>query len=279
MNAIKILLAFVFLAIGAEELTAQYRYRYLRVGISGGATNYLGDLDDDEPWKFTKPGVGINATYRFNALLWGRVSFFQGWMGADDAESNDFYRRQRNLNFRSQIQEFSAQLVVDFAPSYRSYRYRPKVTPYIFGGIALFNYNPQGRLGDVWYDLHTIGTEGQYLGPPYPEPYSLTQYAIPMGFGLRFAVGNKVDLEIESGVRKTFTDYLDDVSSAYPDLDEMQDRFGPVAATLADPSDRTVFPDGIRAIRGDATQSDWYIYTNISLNVILDWNRCPVHRR
>lgn len=276
MKVLHILVALAMLAVGSQELSAQYRYKYVRVGVSGGATNYFGDLDDDEPWKFTKPGFGLNASYRFNGILWGRASYFQGWLGADDAQSSDLNRNRRNLNFRSTVQEFSAQLVVDFAPSYRAYRYRPKVTPYMFGGISIFRFAPQGRIGDEWFDLHTIGTEGQYLGGSVnPNPYSLTQYAIPMGFGFRFALGTKIDLEIEAGVRKTFTDYLDDVSDRYPDLDEMADRFGPVARTLADPSDRSAYPNGVPGIRGDATQSDWYMYTSIGFNIILDWTRCP----
>lgn len=173
------------------------------------------------------------------------------------------------------------QLVIDFVPSTRRYQFRPNVTPYVFGGIAVFSFSPQALLNDRWEDLQPLGTEGQLLpdreSRNYPEAYGLTQYAIPMGAGLKFAISRRLDLELETGVRKTFTDYIDDVSGFYPDQNALRDH-NPKAFILSDRIDRDLYPDGaeaINGIRGDNTQDDWYIYTNISLNLILDFNRCP----
>lgn len=280
MKVLKSFFVLVLIFISTSELTAQYRYGYFRVGVSAGSTNYLGDLDDDLTFKFTKPGVGADVSYRFNPFMSARLGFFRGWVGASDANSNNRQRNRRNLSFRTPVTEANFQVVIDFIPTDRSYSHRAPYTPYVFGGIAVFSFNPQAEYAGRVYDLQPLGTEGQFLPDPtetYPEPYNLTQLSIPLGAGIRIAIADKFDLELETGFRKTFTDYLDDVSGLYPDQEELSAQ-NPLAAQLSDRIDRTVFPDGasiVNGIRGDRTQSDWYIYTNVRLNFILDWVKCP----
>jgi hypothetical protein len=266
--------------LSSQGLWAQYRYGYFRIGVSAGSTNYLGDLDDDFTFKFTKPGLGIDASYRISPVMSTRFQFFQGWIRGLDSTSTSEPRQRRNLSFRSPITEFSGQLVIDFVAVDRRYMHRPPYSPYIFGGLSVFSFNPQAQLNGQWYDLQPLGTEGQYLisqADEYPEPYALTQFAVPMGAGVRFAIGKKLDLEIETGFRKTFTDYLDDVSSRYPDLDALR-ASNPVAAALSDRIDLRQYPQGaavVNGIRGDRTQQDWYIYSCVRVCYILDWVRCP----
>lgn len=283
MKKLKYLLVCSLILLITQDLAAQYRYGYFRVGISAGGTNYLGDLDDDLTFKFQKPGVGVTGSYKFSPFMSTRLSFFKGWAKATDERNTDFARNRRNLSFRTPITEVSAQLVFDFLPSDRSFAYRPQVTPYVFGGLAIFSFNPQAQLGDEWIELQPLGTEGQYLPDPdgrYPEPYNLTQVSIPMGVGMRFALGRNWDMEIETGFRKTFTDYLDDVSNLYPDMDALRAQ-NPTAFLLSDRIDRSVFPEGAalaNGIRGDKTQDDWYIYTSVTVSMILDWVKCPTFR-
>jgi hypothetical protein len=53
----------------------------------------------------------------------------------------------------------------------------------------------------------------------YPDnkPYSLTQYNIPMGFGIKYFVSDRFNISSECLYRKSFTDYIDDVSTNYID--------------------------------------------------------------
>ena len=90
----------------------------------------------------------------------------------------------------------------------------------------MFNFNPQARKFDTntpfdndgnltnneWLDLQPLGTEGQYSSQ-YPEkdPYQLIQFAIPVGIGFKVSLSEKFSMAIEYGLRKTFTDYIDDV--------------------------------------------------------------------
>ena len=87
-----------------------------------------------------------------------------------------------------------------------------------------------------------------------------------MGLGIRVKITEKFDLNVEMGVRKTFTDYLDDVSGAYPDLNALAAQ-DPVAAALSDRIDPIEYPRGaafINGIRGEDTKADWYVISSIS---------------
>lgn len=259
-------------------------YRNLRVGVGLGITNYLGDLDDDLTFKFTQPGISITAATRVTPHISMRAGFFQGRINASDAKSTSAVRERRNISVRTPISELSLQMQVDFVPTTRRYAYRPRTTPYIFGGISVFTFNPQAKLSGKWVDLQPLGTEGQYLptrvnpktNVPYPAPYSRTQIAIPLGVGFRMRLTKRMDIEVESGFRKTFTDYLDDVSGRYaykPDLE----AYNPTAALLMDPP-TPAYPKGVwdlNGIRGRNTQDDWYIYSCFTLSYIVDRTRCP----
>jgi len=274
----------VFVLCFSQNLWAQLREGYLRVGVSMGITNYQGDLSDDHLSTLlaARPGFGITGSYHFSSVLSARLSLFHGRIEGKDANSNRPGKVRRNLSFRSSITEVSGQLVFDFIPTDRSYEYRPKLTPYGFMGISVFTFNPQAQLNGQWIELQPLGTEGQYLPDPdnrYPDPYNLAQISIPLGFGLRYAVGRLWNIELESGVRKTWTDYLDDVSTFYVDQENLQAQ-NPLAALLSSRTDLSQFPEGNPAgsIRGNPDNGDWYVYTNISISFIIDQVRCPSFR-
>mgnify|MGYP006267731617 CR=1 FL=1 len=262
-------------------LQAQFRYKYFSIGVSGGSTNYLGDLDDDFTFRFTKAGLGLDVKYRLNPFMSFRIGAFQGWARAADSTSNNIARARRNLHFRTRITDINAVMVFDFIPHDRRFNYRPNFVPYVFGGVALFMFNPEALYQGNWTALQPLGTEGQTLGEArYGQPYSLVQMAVPMGAGVRFAISDLLDVEVETGFRKTFTDYLDDVSGEYvggTDAQAMR-RENPTGYALMDRIDRAEYPEGalvVNGIRGDNTQTDWYIYTCVRLNLILDWVKCP----
>lgn len=284
MKLFKYLLACAAFLWFANDVSAQLRTKYFSVGVGLGATNYKGDLDDNFTLKFTKPGLAFFGAYKFHPHMSLRLGFSQGWMKASDAQAaRDIPRTRRNLSFRSPLTEASLVLVYEFFANDRKYQYRPQYTPYIFGGAAIFAFNPQAKLNDTWYDLQPLSTEGQGTSfcPECPEPYSLVQVSIPFGVGLRYRLTKKIDLNVEVGLRKTFTDYLDDVSGDYVDLDLLRAEKGEVAALLADRIDRSQYPEGAEfwnGIRGDRTQDDWYVISLVSASYILDWVVCPKFR-
>jgi len=265
-----------------STLYAQPNRNYFSVGISGGVLNYNGDLvKTDEMYKFTRPAVGIVGTYRFDPFLSARLGIMHGSLRADDGESSDVGLQNRNLSFQSPLTELSATLIFDFIPTESFYYRRPKFTPYVFGGISIFTFNPKAELDGELIELKPLGTEGQFLTDPddrYPEPYSLVQIAIPLGFGARYRLGQYWDISLETGFRKTYTDYIDDASTFYPNMEELRAQ-NPTAFLLSDRSDRSRFPDGIssnpNAIRANSSTDDGYFYTNVTISYILEFVRCP----
>jgi hypothetical protein len=295
MKSVKYLLALVALCVGFSTATAQLKTRYFYVGVGLGATNYKGDLDDNFTLKFTKPGIAFIGAYKFNPHMSARLMLAQGWMKASDAKAaRDVPRLRRDLSFRSPITEASLTFVWEFFANDRKFMYRPQYSPYIFGGVGVFAFNPQAKLGNTWYDLQPLGTEGQYMvncheGQIYgeaitadcPEPYRLVQLSIPFGLGIRYKLTDKIDLNAELGLRKTFTDYIDDVSGYYVNTDQLRSEQGDIAAILSDRIDRGIYPQGgefWNGIRGDNSQSDWYVLSMVSATYILDWVICPKFR-
>ena len=105
---------------------------------------------------------------------------------------------------------------------------------YFSVGVGVFWFNPKALYGGTWYELQKLGTEGQGL-PNGAKKYSRISISIPMVIGVRFIVGKKMTIGLEYNFRKTFTDYIDDVSTTYYDNNLLKQSNGVVAAALADP--------------------------------------------
>ncbi|WP_343855922.1 DUF6089 family protein [Fulvivirga kasyanovii] len=216
--------------------------RYNYVGVSVNAFNYFGDLAPlsnraSTDIAFTRPGIGVFWGHRFGPFYTLRASFTYGTIRGDDFESADpndddaKFRYVRNLHFRNRIKELTVVAMFDLFKNESSYISRVQWTPYVYGGLTVFHHNPQAFVPEdsglpeagTWVDLEPLGTEGQYadLDPTAVnagiEPYSKFQFAIPLGIGIRYRLNQVLDLSFETGVRYTFTDYLDDVSQNYVD--------------------------------------------------------------
>ena len=160
----------------------------------------------------------------------------------------------------------------------------------MFGGIGVFKFNPQAQLNGTWYDLQPLGTEGQGLGALgydnyAADKYALIQICLPFGIGYRYKLNSHMDLAFEIGWRKTFTDYLDDVSTVYAQPDDIVKQSGPVAAKLADRSNEWNDPNISNGYlpdnqRGDPTDDDWYILTGLHFTYIYRAGgvKCPKFR-
>ncbi|MEM7037921.1 MAG: DUF6089 family protein [Bacteroidota bacterium] len=266
-----------------NDVNAQLQKQYMYLGAGIGSTNYQGDLDDNWTVKFTKPGFTAYLGYKFSSRLGLQVAYQQGWMGASDAKAaDDVPRIRRNLSFRSPINEVSLTFNYEFIANSRTFKYRARFSPYVFAGIAAFRFNPKAEINGELVALQPLGTEGQYLDgcADCPDPYKLMQISIPFGAGVRAKLTKKLDLRVEMGIRKTFTDYLDDVSGNYPDLTALAAQ-SPLAAAASDPSDAAMYPLGMafyNGVRGNADRNDWYINTNIILAWVMAAPKMPKFR-
>lgn len=136
----------------------------------------------------------------------------------------------RNLSFATNIWELHA------AAEYHFLGMDTRVfSPYVFGGLAAFHYNPYAfdATGTKVF-LKPLSTEGQGIAE-YPDrkPYNLIQMAVPFGLGVRMMVNDRIDIGAEFGYRKTFTDYIDDVSRSYIDPNLLLAQRGPKAVEMS----------------------------------------------
>ncbi len=198
----------------------------------GGAV-YYGDLTPDrfmKNFELVRPSVGLYYQSHFNEYLSIRFNFILIELEGHDRHSTSRYKNERNLSFYNTLYESSITFEYNwFGANFSGNR---RFSPYMYAGLAIFKHNPrtfyQGRL----YYLQPLGTEGQGL-EGYAEPYSLLQLSIPVGGGLKYIINDKFNISVEFGARVTFIDYIDDVSSRYPDLDVLQRERGSIAVALS----------------------------------------------
>jgi hypothetical protein len=140
----------------------------------------------------------------------------------------------------------------------------------VFAGISLYHFNPYTKdSSNQKVYLRPLSTEGQGLAQ-YGKRYALTQLALPFGAGLKFRLTDRVFLGAEIGLRKLFTDYLDDVSTNYADAADLLEARGQQAVDLAYRSDE--LPEGNPnypekgAQRGGSQQKDWYYFSGLHLS-------------
>ncbi len=255
--------SFLFFALSGNA-------QYLDLGAFLGASNYKGDLNERTPLAPNEYNHAIGLTARYNASPRFALKFnlFKGQVSGDDADSGFEEINLRNLNFRSDIVELSSQL--EFNLTKFAIREGKVSAPYIFAGIGGMYFNPQAQMRGNWYDLQPLGTEGQGYAELTDKPrYSKYQAVIPLGLGLKFSLNHKVNLGLEFGARKTFTDYLDDVGGYYPDISKLK-SLNPTAAQLSYRSPeymKSNLPNPSGTERGNPDNKDWYYFMGLTISV------------
>jgi opacity protein-like surface antigen len=240
------------------------------LNIFAGAANYQGDLQSKR-FTVNQAGAALGASlvYEFSSHITLRGGFTFGKIKASDAKSESAAQIKRNLSFESTVLEGHIAGEYHFLNIYQR-----NISPYIFGGLAFYRFNPytytqNGR--KVF--LQPLSTEGQGL-QAYPDrkTYKLTQFSLPFGGGLRLAVSDNIRLGFELGFRKTFTDYLDDVSDKYADQTKLLNERGQEAVDLAYRGDE--LPGGLgypteNEVRGSAKSKDWYYFAGLNIGIRL----------
>lgn len=305
-------------AAQAQHLSLRTGQARWEAGLNFGPTFFLGDLGGNagEGTRFIKD-LNLELT---KIMKGGFIAFYPSdWIGFRIAAQktyvegrdniintngeDELWRKQRNLDFRSNMLE--AYGAIEIYPTMmlnRDEDYDPRIRPYGFVGVGVFRFDPEGSITDnrgnvTWHKLHPLRTEGQGM-PEYPEkkPYSLTQINIPMGAGLRYKLSERVNTCFELLYRKTFTDYIDDVSTTYIDPAMFDRHLTPAQARIARQiHDKTVgiVTPGVNRYepgtqRGNSKQMDAYfslaLKIGITLGDVLDNNsdknalrkmRCP----
>ncbi len=229
-----------------------------------GASNYQGDLQDKK-FTFEQAGAafGVGILYEITEKLYFRGNVTFGKIKGDDKKSGK--NASRNLSFSTPVTDIHLGLEYELLNPYEK-----SFVPFVFTGISVFHFNPTAKdpIGGVIH-LQPLGTEGQgfYNGR---TKYNLTQMAIPFGVGVKYAATEDIKISLEFGIRKTFTDYLDDVSTTYADKDLLLGNNGQRAVELSYRGDELyggskAYP-AANSQRGSPDVKDWYYFTGIGMS-------------
>ena len=245
------------------------------VTVGAGMTNYIGDLNNQSAFGTAHPAFCAGLRCRLDNRWAFRVEATKGRISSTD------YLKWRNLSFRSDIFEAAVLAEINFW----NYGYGATDRQWVFylwGGIGAFHFNPMTLYtaadgSETWVELQPLRTEGQgSLEYPDRRPYTLTQAMFPFGVGVKGRINKHLSFCVEYGFRKTWTDYLDDVSTTYVGSDLLLQNAtdGQLAATLAD---RSATPNAVGIKRGDDSLDDMYACLRFSLGLnletILGWTR------
>ncbi len=245
----------------------------LHADLFAGVANYQGDLQGKRfTFSQSHPAIGLGASYDITNKFIGRIGFTYATVEGNDQKNSSAKGVEfRNLNFKSRISELQLGLEYNiFDLNERSF------TPYLFAGVAGYHFNPYttDSAGNKVF-LKPLSTEGQGLAA-YPDrkEYKLTQFAIPFGAGLKLALSDNLQVGLELGLRKLFTDYLDDVSTSYVDSTVLANAKGALAAQLAYRGDEVGGPAYPAAgTQRGSTKKDWYYITSFRISYRLGGNK------
>lgn len=246
----------------------------LEVGLFAGTSYYMGDLNPTTPFLQPDLAYGLLARYNLSSRWAAKINFYQGSIRGDDDISN--FWPDRNLSFESNITELAGTMEFHFLPYFNG-SMKSYWTPYLFAGIGTLYFRPE-RDGEA---LRDYGTEGQnntnFLIPPDTErpEYSYYTVTIPFGVGVKYSFSKKISASLEWGMRKTFTDYIDDVSTTYyisadqvtPGTEEYE------SLLISDPN----LTHEANMQRGNSKTNDWYSFAGLTLTYYFDLrnrNKC-----
>ena len=289
----------------------------LEFGFSWGSTKFIGDINGNSPRDKSFNGIkhnllsryigGVYASYHLIDPITITASINRGRIdGADSLEMRTGeladLRKGRSLLFKSAITEATLSAEIDPIGmlTNSSNVVEHKLRPYITVGIGLFHFNPQGEYihpdnSKSWVDLKPLRTEGQGMSShPDRKEYNLTQFTTPIGLGIKYYISASIYTSLEYVYRKTFTDYIDDVSTRYIANQDFINHFGAgnsstvIAIQMAN---KAAFKNGglappsydVNSKRGSPLRKD--AYSSVSIKIaVMPWGikkrikslQCPI---
>ncbi|MDD5979462.1 MAG: DUF6089 family protein [Bacteroidales bacterium] len=243
-------LALVVLLIGVFLPSKMLCGQVIEVGPSVGLSYYMGDINPKMPLRQSSLGLGAVVRY-YGGTRWAfRLSYSYLNLHGDDAVSN--FMPERGLAFKTTAHDVSIVAEFNFFDYFTGSK-RNYISPYIFGGISGFYFNPKALDGTP---LSNIPTDVEDYGSVSNGPkYSNWSASVPFGVGVKYSAGKKVGLALEWRMHLTFTDWIDDCHAYYPEK---------IDSPYIDPGN--LAGNGMQYIqRGNRHDTDWFGYLNFSI--------------
>lgn len=170
------------------------------IGVFGGAGTYLGDMTKVDFQKSINPAYGGFVRFNFNPRYALRFNVINGTIGAE----GEFDYQPLNpdptdilWNFNKNVLDIS----LNFEWNYLKYIVGDKEThwsTFISGGVGIQTYK------------YTIdGIDGSEIAP-----------TIPFGLGVKYNLSRRWGIGLEGGMRKSFSDKLDNLDDPLSYMDE-----------------------------------------------------------
>jgi len=201
------------------------------IGPFVGGAFYIGEINPSKV--FYSPSLVYGGVFRHNfseryAL---RIEGSHTVLSGNDADSEYAYQLERNYSFSTRLTDLSAGIELNFLPYDKQEQSSKYFTPYVYSGVSFL-----------------VVSENK-------DPFT---FAIPFGFGFKFAASKKISIGAEWTIRKTFTDYIDKISDDY------------ISAS------RTTYENKQRSYSGD---NDWYSYAGIiiTFQIFSTESSCPAY--
>jgi hypothetical protein len=277
---LKKLICFFACCFSMYQAGAQNYFSGSEYGVSAGASQYFGDLNDEYGFRFIRPAVGAFARVHLNPYIALKGGLNYTHVGYYDKYSSNVYNQKRNLSFQSDIFEAAIQAEFNFF-RFTTGEIGNRWTPYLTGGVGVFYYDPWAELNGKRYNLRKLGTEGQNAGFD-DRKYGKFAMCFPVGAGFKYWLRPGLNIGFEIADRLTTTDYLDDVSTTYvgsnyfpndPQIQNpayyLQDRS--LEITPSDPLGRP------GKQRGNSSTKDQYMMFLVHLSFQLKVYKCPAY--
>ena len=262
-----------FVMVGTEADAQRKFEKSKTMGLTVGTGYYLGEMNPYGHFKGRyQPGFGGFMRFNMNRRFGVRAAINRTNLLYYDSDSNDPWIANRNLHFRNAITEGS--VVAEFNYSrYQIGNTKDRFAGYLFAGLSLYSHMPEAEIDGIWYELQPLGTEGQGTSSSGAEDRcATTGFAIPFGFGFKWNLGHFSALNFEWGMRRTWTDLLDDVSGYYASLAVLEEEAGPLSELLSESRIEREgdIEDPVGQMRGYNGIDDRFAVMSVSLTFRID---------
>ncbi|MCP4459548.1 MAG: hypothetical protein GY816_16225 [Cytophagales bacterium] len=256
------------LVCGQNFLSWKFNDRYFSLSAGTGSVTYFGDLNPQHKIsgrvKLSTLGIEARLLNHVSARIEGAYYTLQG---SDSRAADGSFEQQRNLSFTSRNLEGNFQVLYYLKEYTGDYYSRWDWDPYIGVGVGITTYNPYTELLGKKYLLRPLATEPD-------KEYGKTTLVMPITAGIKFRVNDFANLIFELGFRYSTTDYLDDVSTTFPEtypnftIEQLSNRRDEIKVVNQDAYDALV--NG--AQRGDNSSKDSYLFIGLKAEIFLPKN-------
>lgn len=198
-----------FIAEAAAQDEPEYR---MEIGGGMGLAAYQGDFNGSL-LKGMKPMAAVMAKYKMNPRMAWSAQLSMGKLKGSSADADTWYPalRENPTSFTTSLTDFTVRYEYNFWPfgTGKEYLGAQRLTPFIALGAGLtFGGKP---------DLKRLypPVEGEEQLPEYGEAKSAVAFQMPIGFGIKYKLRDRLNLTAEWMMHFTGTDQLDGAKDPY----------------------------------------------------------------